>query len=104
MGGILGYNSAGRDSVLSSYWDRDISGISNGEYGVGRTTTQLQAPTTTTGISSSWSISVWDFGTTEQYPALKYRDGTVMPNQPRERPGIPQIEIASLTSCGNNRY
>ena len=99
-GGILGNNSG---SVVNSYWDRDINGILSEAYGIGLTTEQLQEPTTATGIYSSWSVSVWDFGTTEQYPALKYSDGTVIPDQPRERPEIPQIpqaEIASLTSCG----
>ena len=96
-GGILG-NTNG--SVANSYWDMNVSGISGGAYGLAQTTTQLQEPTTTTGIYSSWSASVWDFGTTEQYPALKYSNGTVIPNQPRERPEVPQAEIASLTSCG----
>ena len=52
------------------------------------------------GIYSSWSADVWDFGTTEQYPALKYSDGTVMPNQGREPPEnisqMPQVEIAGV--------
>ena len=98
-GGILGYNGAGSRSVVSSYWDMDVSGISSGSYGLGRTTIQLQSPTAATGIYRSWSSNVWDFGTTEQYPALKYRDGTVLPNQPRERPDIPQtlqVEIAGV--------
>ena len=104
-GGILGYNGAGSSSVVSSYWDMDVSGISSGSYGLGRTTIQLQSPTAATGIYRSWSSNVWDFGTTEQYPALKYRDGTVLPNQPRERPDIPQtlqVEIAGVPTDAVN--
>ena len=53
------------------------------------------------GYISSWSVTeVWDFGTSEQYPALKYSDGTVMPNQgrvqPEDVPQIPQVEIAGV--------
>ena len=107
-GGILGYNGAGSRSVVSSYWDMDVSGISSGSYGLGRTTIQLQSPTAATGIYSSWSTNVWDFGTTEQYPALKYRDGMVLPNQPRERPDVPQmpqVEIAGVpTSAVDEGY
>ena len=99
-GGILGYDGAGGSSVLSSYWDMDVSGITNGASGLGRTTAQLQAPTTTIGIYTRWSSATWDFGTTRQYPALKYRDGTVIPNQSREPsedvPQMPQVEIAGV--------
>ena len=99
-GGLLGYNSS-RRMPANSYWDKEVSGIPSGGYGAGLTTEELQSPTTSTGIYSSWSTKDWDFGTSEQYPALKYRDGTLMPDQVRERPeGLPQIDIASLTSCG----
>ena len=94
-GGILGNENG---SVANSYWDMDVSDISNGAFGLGQTSTQLQSPTAATGIYSSWNANVWDFGTPKQYPALKYSDGTVIPDQPRERPEIPQI--ASPTSCG----
>ena len=98
-GGLLGYDSSGSLPV-NSYWDKDVSGISSGDYGMGLTTEALQSPTTATGIYSRWSVRDWDFGTREQYPALKHRDGTLMPNQRRERPEepvqIPQIEIAGV--------
>ena len=98
-GGLLGYDSSGSLPV-NSYWDKDVSGISSGYYGIGLTTEALQSPTTATGIYSRWSVRDWDFGTREQYPALKHRDGTLMPNQRRGRPEepvqIPQIEIAGV--------
>ena len=100
-GGILGNENG---SVANSYWDMNVSGIYRGTYGLGQTTIQMQEPiaagSTPTDIYYGWSASVWDFGATEQYPALKYSDGTVIPGQPRERPEIPQAEIARLTSCG----
>ena len=98
-GGLLGADSGGRLPV-NSYWDKEVSGISSGDYGVGLTTEELQSPTTTTGIYSRWSTNNWDFGTSEQYPALKHSDGTLMPDQVRERPEepaqMPRIEIAGV--------
>ena len=101
LGGLVSDSQGG--SITNSYWDW-ASRILSSDGGVGKTTTELQSPTTATGIYSRWSTNNWDFGTSEQYPALKYSDGTLMPNQVRERAEepeqIPQIEIASLTSCG----
>ena len=93
VGGLAGDN--GNSSITNSYWDKTASRISSSTGGVGKTATELQSPTGATGIYSRWSTNVWDFGTSEQYPALKYRSGTLMPNQ-----RLMQIEIASLTSCG----
>ena len=98
VGGLAG--SVWYSSITNSYWDKTTSGMSSSRGGVGKTTTELQSPTTSTGIYSSWSTSSWDFGTSEQYPALKYSDGTLMPNQGRERPEepaqVPRIEIAGV--------
>ena len=98
-GGLLGYNSSSRE-IVASYWDTEVSGMSSGYYGVGLTTEELQSPTTATGVYNRWSTRDWDFGTRAQYPALKYRDGTLLPNQRRERPEeqpqLPQIEIAGV--------
>ena len=94
--GLLGADSGGRLPV-NSYWDKEVSGISRGNYGVGLTTEDLQSPIRATGIYSRWSTSSWDFGTSKQYPALKHSDGTLMPNQGREIPEeLSQIEIAGV--------
>ena len=37
-----------------------------------KTTAQLQAPTGPSGIYSTWSSVAWDFGTSTEYPAVKY--------------------------------
>ena len=82
IGGLVGVDYS--SSIRKSYWDKTTSGITTSDGGTAKTTTQLQEPTEATGIYSSWSANMWDFGTTKQYPALKYRDGTMMPNQGRE--------------------
>ena len=94
VGGFIGDNWAGGNNT-NSYWDKTTSGMSSSDGGVGKTTTELQSPTGATGIYSSWSTNDWDFGTIQQYPALKYSDGTLIPNQ-----RLTLKEIASLTSCG----
>ena len=52
----------------------------SGSPGSGRTTSQLQSPTSYSGIYRSWNVDVngddvndapWDFGTSSQYPALR---------------------------------
>ena len=105
VGGILGFNSPNNSGVFNSYWDIDVSGISGGGFGLGLTTIQLQSPiapgSTQTEIYYGWDSEVWDFGTFEQYPVLKYRDNTVIPEQPEEQPGIrqmPQVEIVGVPS------
>ncbi len=80
-------------TITASYWDTQTSGqaagVGDGDpTGVqGRTTAQLQAPIGYTGIYSTWNADLdnadgddnsatetddfWDFGTSNQYPALK---------------------------------
>ena len=77
-GGLVGRNSGG--TVTNSYWDTRTSGHTSGSPGSGRTTSQLQSPTTYSGIYGSWNVDIdeddmndnpWDFGTSSQYPALR---------------------------------
>ena len=73
----------------ANYWDVEASGVATSpDCGVGYTTAQLQAPTGYTGIYEDWNVDVdvgayhlyfegagddpWDFGTSSQYPVLKY--------------------------------
>ena len=69
VGGLVGFNSDGE--CTNSYWDRQTSGISTTGCGAGNTTSDLQSPTSATGIYSTWSSSIWDFGTDSQYPQIK---------------------------------
>ena len=75
IGGLVG-RSANTDTVDNdSYWDRQISGRSTSDGGTGEMTMELQEPTTATGIYANWSTAAWDFGSTEQYPRLRYGKG-----------------------------
>ena len=78
-GGLVGRrNQSG--TVTNSYWDTRTSGHTSGSPGSGRTTSQLQSPTSYSGIYGSWNVDIdednmndnpWDFGTSSEYPALR---------------------------------
>ena len=57
-------------TVTASYWDTETSGQATSAGGVGKTTAELQTPTSASGIYSTWG-TVWDFGTNCEYPVLK---------------------------------
>ena len=74
-GGLVGESTYGiGDLTSASYWDtqttrQTISGGS--EDSAGKTTAELQTPTSASGIYATWDPDVWDFGTSSQYPVLK---------------------------------
>ena len=74
VGGLVGHNQIG--SITNSYWDTKASGIETSAGGDGRTTAELQSPTapgtTSTEIYYGWSSDIWDFGSTNTYPILRF--------------------------------
>ena len=68
VGGLVG--GLGSSTITASYWDATTSGQTTGDHGTGQTTAQLQAPTDNTGIYADWDADQWDFGMTNEYPAL----------------------------------
>jgi len=71
--GLIGSISitTGTTTCTNSYWDTQTSGRTSSPCGTGKTTTELQTPTSNTGIYSNWNTNIWNFGTTTQYPTLK---------------------------------
>ena len=78
-----GLLDANRDGgvVSDSYWDTQTTGRVSSEGGIGKTTHELQSPTGYAGIYANWKVDLngdgsaddpWDFGTSSQYPVLKY--------------------------------
>ena len=94
VGGLIADNTG---TVTDSYWDTVTSGQSHSDGGQGQTTSELQSPTGYTGIYANWNADLddadrdrnlmtdgddpWDFGTSSQYPVLKY--GNLDPAQQR---------------------
>ena len=79
IGGLVGYADGG--DIVASYWDTQASGQTISYGGVGQTTAELQSPTGYAGIYADWNLDLdgdrrrddpWDFGSTGQYPALRY--------------------------------
>ncbi len=59
VGGLLGSNFVSRTQVNASYWDTETSGTSTSDGGAGKTTSELQSPTSNTGIYAAWDSNVW---------------------------------------------
>ena len=83
-GALIGNNEYGR--IENSYWNIDIALPSQHNSAAYATTVQLKS-STEPGLSApsiyfNWSNNDWDFGTANQYPALKYRDDDCTETQP----------------------
>ncbi|MBC6414075.1 MAG: cadherin-like beta sandwich domain-containing protein [Chromatiales bacterium] len=89
VGSLVGMNTG---SITNSYATNDTAAqspdagdlvgsnsgnITNSMY---QTIAQLQSPTTATDIYSEWSTANWDFGSSLQYPILKYASGSDISN------------------------
>ena len=72
VGGLIGANDG---TITYSYWDTQTSEQTISAGGIGKTTMQLKSLTPSTEIYSGWSTADWHFGTSGQYPALKYAVG-----------------------------
>jgi hypothetical protein len=99
VGALIGYKG-GTATVTEGYYDKSTTGQSGSADGqaLGYTTTQLQNPTSNTGIYANWPADTWDVGTSSQYPVLiidglTYRDSDddgawdsedAFPNDPSE--------------------
>ena len=77
IGGLIGRRQSSGLVVANSYWDINTSGQMNSPGGgIAQTTEDLKMPVTETDIYADWSTDDWDFGTSEEYPVLKYNDNT----------------------------
>ena len=97
IGGLVGHHAG---AVIASYWNTVLSRAS-GAGGVGKTTTELQSPTGYTGIYASWNVDMdgnnsvdnpWDFGTSSEYPVLKYGEISVA-EQRALMPPVPAVAV-----------
>ena len=102
-GGLIGRGSG---SVADSYWDMERSGQPTSAGGTGKTTVQLQSPTSytstagnTEAIYANWNVNVdgvpgnddpWTFGASDQYPVLKYAGMDTTAQYVAQPLGVPQ--------------
>ena len=75
VGALIGNNSR---SINHSYWQEGSASRagSNVAADTEKTAEMLTSPTGAAGIYSSWSPNDWDFGNSNQYPALEYAKDT----------------------------
>ena len=106
-GSVSGSNNVGGMSgsyvpgdVTDSFWDTGTSGQATSAGGEGKTTPELQSPTSNTGIYATWDSNVWDFGTSSQYPALKGLDLSVAEQRRLGAPQSPGAPSVSATTTG----
>lgn len=109
-GGLIGSGHATASTIRTSYWDTQTSGQTGSVGGgVGYTTADLQSPTGYTGIYSTWANGHWDFGSSNQYPALKadfngdgratwQEFGSQRSNTPPARPTATSVPTATPTT------
>ena len=113
-GGLVGAES-GSIRESASFWDTQTSGQETSAAGKGKTTGELQSPTGYVGIYGVWATDLdnadgdddaatevddfWDFGSSGQYPALKFDfDGNgeatwqEFGSQDRDAPSAPMSE------------
>ncbi len=79
VGGLIGNTNISDPLITESYWDTDTSGrTASPGGGTPQTMLELQTPTAPgtapIDVYYQWNSADWDFGTTEQYPALLYNE------------------------------
>lgn len=73
------YYSSTTVNISDSYWDANTTGTSYsaGSYGEAKSTAELQCPTMPgdatcdASLYASWDETIWDFGTSSDYPVLR---------------------------------
>ena len=114
-GGLIGRFSTPTNQQANSYWDRQTTGRPPDQFHRGRgfTTAQLQAPTGYSGIYRWWNRNVdgqgggddpWDFGTSSDYPILKFGPLANVPQRAHDRDDDNLIEIYNLSQLDTLRY
>ena len=109
--------SRGTGTVLASYWDTTLNGISDDSNNTppeGRTSAQLQAPIEygATGLYASWDDqdvdgesgeavddAAWDFGTSAQHPVLKFGGFDTAVQFNRQPPNFGAGTVSSITNA-----
>ena len=92
-GGLVGDTASGAIVDSDSYWNTETSGLMQSAGGTAQTTARLQGPTGASGIYQDWDTTVWDFGTANDYPLLKYSLG--------DDPENPACGTGGQPACGD---
>ena len=114
-GGLVGRN-AGGGTVSNSYWNTASTGRTSSAgspNAAGITAARLQEPVGYAGIYANWNINMddatggddpWDFGVSNEYPALKYAGAGRSPQRDYDRDDDNLIDIYNLARLDAIRY
>ena len=101
VGGLVGLNHS-RDTITNSYWDINTSGVQTSAGGTSKTTVELKAESEQSTEPDKpyyeWSTTNWDFGTSSQYPILRYTDN---PNTDNSECRNTNVITTDLPLCGS---
>lgn len=70
-GGLVGKKINGGSCSNSYYNEDNACKLDRTSCGTGKNSSEFKRPTSSTGIYSSWSSNLWDFGTESNHPKLK---------------------------------
>ena len=114
----LGLVAATSREINHSYWlsgSAALGGIINafGRIDAEKTAEELKSPTkpgasTSTDVYYNWDDTIWDFGTSDQFPVLKDSDGNLIPGQgvnienSNLREGLRQLKILKVLRAKTN--
>jgi hypothetical protein len=94
VGGLVGSHDEDYGDIEDSYWDTQASGITEGSFGEGRTTSQMRQRSTFAGWAFAGDADpVWDICEDEGYPFLIWFDVTCggAPSAPAVPSGVTTI-------------
>ena len=98
---LLGNPDRGVLTIEQSYFDSEIAQVDE-PANHARSTAELQSPTasgsTVTSVYYGWSADDWDFGTTAQYPAIKYNAAECESDVPSSRCAVLPYQGSLLKS------
>ena len=75
VGGLIGAGTL--CSATNSYYSTLLTGQINSGCGEGKTTQELQTPTNNIEIYINWDTSVWNFGTSSEYPRFNWQENQI---------------------------
>ena len=105
VGGLFGRGDG--SNITASYWDTVASMRASraNDAAFAKTTTELQSPiapgTTSTAIYYGWSEEIWDFGSTNTYPLLRFTTDT---DTDIDKDGNGLIEVYDLEGLNEMRH
>ena len=87
-GGVVQSNNG---TINNSYYQTGCGSLQQTPSGSNRTQNQLRQLPTESNLYSEWSVNEWDFGTSNQYPLIRYTAGFDKDN--------PECGALSLPAC-----